>query len=196
MHFQLAPEYDISKHVLTFPHPSPRRGRAVRLTSTHRVAGRGQYPPVGWCSNHGQTMKVKQYGLETCNRAIGMLQAGKWQRDAASHCGPSPHHQTLVEGVGVGSVANRPWPVRPSSISTVGRIVMKKAAGKSDHAARKLSKRLTRKNCPVSEKADRRYSTLVEGVGVGSVANRPWPVRPSSSLRSCNLPQGEDELNG
>ena len=91
-------------------------------------------------------MKVKHYSLEARSRAISILSAGKWQRDATLHCGPSPHHQTLVEGVEVGNVADRPWPVRLSSISTVGKIVMKKVAGKFDHAARKLSKRVSQEN--------------------------------------------------
>ena len=86
-------------------------------------------------------------------RGIGMLQAGRRQRDAASHWGPNPHNQTLLEAVEVGSVADRPLPGRPSSISTVAKIVMKKGAGKSGHSARKLPKRLTRKSYPVSEKA-------------------------------------------
>ena len=50
-----------------------------------------------------------------------------------------------------GSFANRPRLGRRSCNSTVAKIVMEKSAGKSGHSAGKLSKRLTRKNYPVSE---------------------------------------------
>ena len=73
-------------------------------------------------------MKVKQHSLEARSHAIDMLQADRRQWDAASHWGPNLHNQTLLEAVEVGSVADRPLPGSPSSISTVAKIVMKKAA--------------------------------------------------------------------
>ena len=175
MHFQHAPEYDISERALAYPHPSPRRGLAEQLTSTQRVAGRGHYPSGGRCSSHGRTMKVKQYSLEARSRAIGMLQAGKTQRDVASHFGVPvlTIKRWWKKFKEAGSVADRPRSGRPSSISTVAKIVMKKAAGKSGHSARKLSKQLTRKKYPVSERTVRRYWRNTLGLKAYKIRVRP-----------------------
>ena len=73
----------------------------------------------------------------------------------------------------VGSVADRPLPGRPSSVSTVAKMVMKKAARKSGHSWKKLSKRPTRKNYPVCEKTIRRYWRNSVGLNAYNIRLRP-----------------------
>ncbi|XP_043188184.1 uncharacterized protein LOC122363236 [Amphibalanus amphitrite] len=135
-------------------------------------------------------MKVKQYSLEARSRAIGMLQAGKTQRDVASHFGVPvltiKHWWKKFKEAG--SVADRPQSGRPSSISTVAKIVMKKAAGKSGHSARKLSKQLTRKKYPVSERTVRRYWRNTLGLKAYKIRNeRVWAENPAEVPKAFSV---------
>ncbi|XP_043230950.1 uncharacterized protein LOC122386132 [Amphibalanus amphitrite] len=135
-------------------------------------------------------MKVKQYSLEARSRAIGMLQAGKTQKDVASHFGVPvlTIKRWWKKFKEAGSVADRPWSGRPSSISTVAKIVMKKAAGKSDHSARKLSKQLTRKKYPVSKRTVRRYWRNTLGLKAYKIrSERVWAENPAEVPKAFSV---------
>ena len=99
---------------------------------------------------------VKFYDLILRNRAIGMIQAGMSQSQVAKTSA------SLSEQCRDGGSILRPtgpWPRsgRPTSLSMVAKLVMKKAVGKRSQSATKLAQRLSRKGHPVSDRYIRRF---------------------------------------
>ena len=189
MFLQFASESGVSENSNAFPYPFLGWILATQLTSTHSVASRGHFLFVGHCGNCLLTMKVKNYGLEVLSHAVSMPQAGMTQRDVALHVGVPvlTIKRWWKKFNNEGSVANRPRSGRTSTISTVVKIMMEKAAGKSCQSARKLTKWLTQKSHQVSEGAVLRYWTDILGLKAYKIRVRPKLTEKQEAhrLRFC-----------
>ena len=159
------------------------------MTSTQRVGSRGYSLVAGHRDNCAVVMKVRNYSLEERSRAIGMLQAGMTQKGVAAQVGvPVLTIQRWWKTFStVKSVADKPRSGRPSAISTVAKIVMKKTAGKTRQSARKLAKRLTEKGHLVSDRTVRRYWTSTLGLKAYKIRVRPKLTEKQKAhrLRFC-----------
>ena len=72
-----------------------------------------------------------------------------------------------------GTVADRPRSGRPTSLSMVAKLVMKKAVGKRNQSATKLAQRLSRKGHPVSDRSIRRFWKKEMGLKAYKIRTRP-----------------------
>lgn len=135
----------------------------------------GQYHTDCLPERPSHKMKVKNFDLGERNQAIGMLQAGMTQRAVADRFGTSARtvRRWWQKFTAAGSVADRPRSGRPSTISTVTKIVLKKAAGKRGQSATNVAKRLTRKGYPISDRTVRRYWKRTLGLKAYKMCVRP-----------------------
>ena len=118
---------------------------------------------------------VKYYDLSLRNRAIGMIEAGMSQSQVARKV--SAHLRTVQrwwkQFKTHGTVADRPRSGRPTSLSMVAKLVMKKAVGKRIQSATKLAQRLTRKGHSVSDRSIRRFWKKEMGLKAYKIRTRP-----------------------
>ena len=85
-------------------------------------------------------MKVKNYDITERNQVMSMLQAGMTQCAVAGRFGTSARtvRRWWHKFTAAGSVDDRPRSGRPSAISNMAKIVLKKAAEKRGRSAMKI----------------------------------------------------------
>ena len=144
-------------------------------TSGQWLVSCGQYLVRRQPRNLSRNMKVKNFYLGVRNQAIGMLRAGMSQRDVAREVGASIRavQRWWQKFLTVGSVADKPRSGRPSSVSTVAKIILKKAVGKRGQSATQVAQRLSRKGYPVSNRTVRRYWKEILGLKAYKTRVRP-----------------------
>lgn len=109
---------------------------------------------------------AKEYDIEVRSKAVGMLMAGKAQKEVAEELGVNI--RTLKRWWALHkagkSLGNKPGRGRKSTVSKIAKIVIAKSVGKRRQSARKLAKRLTRHGYPISRSTVNRY--LKENLGL------------------------------